>query len=57
MSKLTKNQKIANAKVEEGRLYRVSEACALVKETSYTKFDATVEISVRLGVEDRKSVV
>jgi large subunit ribosomal protein L1 len=55
MSKLTKNQKIANAKVEEGREYRVSEACALVKETSYTKFDATVEISVRLGVDPRKA--
>ena len=55
MSKLTKNQKIANAKVEVGREYRVSEACALVKETSYTKFDATVEISVRLGVDPRKA--
>ena len=55
MSKLTKNQKIANAKVEEGRQYRVSEACALVQETSYTKFDATVEISVRLGVDPRKA--
>ena len=55
MSKLTKNQKIANAKVEGGRQYRVSEACALVQETSYTKFDATVEISVRLGVDPRKA--
>ena len=55
MSKLTKNQKIANAKVEAGRQYKVSEACALVKETSYTKFDATVEISVRLGVDPRKA--
>ena len=55
MSKLTKNQKIANAKVEEGREYRVYEACALGKETSYTKFDATVEISVRLGVDPRKA--
>ena len=55
MSKLTKNQKIANAKIEAGKQYKVSEACALVKETSYTKFDATVEISVRLGVDPRKA--
>ena len=55
MSKLTKNQKIANAKVEERRQYRVSEACALVKETSLTKFDASVDIAVRLGVDPRKA--
>jgi len=55
MSKLTKNQKIANAKVEAGRQYKVSEACALVKETSLAKFDASVDIAVRLGVDPRKA--
>ena len=55
MSKLTKNQKIANAKIEAGKQYRVSEACALVKETSLAKFDASVDIAVRLGVDPRKA--
>ena len=55
MSKLTKNQKIANAKVEAGRQYKVSEACDLVKETSLAKFDASVDIAVRLGVDPRKA--
>ena len=55
MSKLTKNQKIANAKVEAGRQYKVSEACVLVKETSLAKFDASVDIAVRLGVDPRKA--
>ncbi|MBQ7773838.1 MAG: 50S ribosomal protein L1 [Bacteroidales bacterium] len=55
MSKLTKNQKIANAKIEAGKQYKVSEACALVKETSLAKFDASVDIAVRLGVDPRKA--
>jgi Ribosomal protein L1 len=55
MSKLTKNQKIAVAKVDANKQYRVSEACALVKEISYTKFDASVDIAVRLGVDPRKA--
>ncbi len=55
MSKLTKNQKIANAKVEAGKQYKVSEACVLVKETSLAKFDASVDIAVRLGVDPRKA--
>ena len=55
MSKLTKNQKVAEAKVESNRLYKLSEACALVKETSFTKFDASVDIAVRLGVDPRKA--
>ena len=54
MSKLTKNQKIANAKIEAGKQYKVSEACVLVKETSLAKFDASVDIAVRLGVDPRK---
>ena len=55
MSKLTKNQKIANAKIEAGKQYKVAEACVLVKETSLAKFDASVDISVRLGVDPRKA--
>ena len=55
MSKLTKNQKVVNAKIEAGKAYTLSEAAALVKEVTYTKFDASVEIDVRLGGDPRKS--
>ena len=55
MSKLTKNQKVAEAKVDSHRQYKLLEACDLVKEVSYTKFDASVELSVRLGVDPRKA--
>ena len=50
MSKLTKNQKIAYAKVEAAKAYKLSEAAALLKEITFTKFDASVDIDVRLGV-------
>ena len=46
MSKLTKNQKVAEAKIESNKQYKLSEACSLVKETSFTKFDASVDIAV-----------
>lgn len=55
MSKLTKNQKVAAAKVESNKQYRLEEACALVKEISFTKFDSSVEIAMRLGVDPRKA--
>ena len=55
MSKLTKNQKIAYAKVEAGKAYKLSEAAALLKEITFTKFDASVDIDVRLGVDTRKA--
>ena len=55
MSKLTKNQKVVNAKIEAGKAYTLSEAAALVKEVTYTKFDASVDIDVRLGVDPRKA--
>jgi large subunit ribosomal protein L1 len=55
MSKLTKNQKAAVAKVDSSRHYKLLDACALVKEVSYTKFDASVELAVRLGVDPRKA--
>ncbi len=55
MSKLTKNQKIAYAKVEADKVYKLSEAAALLKEITFTKFDASVDIDVRLGVDPRKA--
>jgi large subunit ribosomal protein L1 len=55
MSKLTKNQKTALAKVEPEKAYRLGEAAALVKEITYTKFDASVDIDVKLGVDPRKA--
>ncbi len=55
MSKLTKNQKVVEAKVEAGKQYKLADACELVKETSFTKFDASVDIAVRLGVDPRKA--
>ena len=55
MSKLTKNQKIAYAKVEPGKAYKLAEAAALLKEITFTKFDASVDIDVRLVVDPRKA--
>ena len=55
MSKLTKNQKLALEKIEDGKSYSLKEASALVKEISTTKFDASVDIDVRLGVDPRKA--
>ena len=55
MSKLTKNQKNAYAKVEPNMAYKLAEAAALLKEITFTKFDASVDIDVRLGVDPRKA--
>ena len=55
MSKLTKNRKTALAKVEPGKVYKLGEAAALLKEITFTKFDASVDLDVRLGVDPRKS--
>ena len=55
MSKLTKNQKIAYAKIEPHKAYKLGEAAALLKEITFTKFDASVDIDVRLGVDPRKA--
>ena len=55
MTKLTKNQKLAQEKIEAGKLYTLTEAAGLVKEITKTKFDASVDIDVRLGVDPRKS--
>ncbi len=53
--KLTKNQKIAYSKVEAGKQYKLAEASELLKEITFTKFDASVDIDVRLGVDPRKA--
>ena len=55
MSKLTKNQKLVADKIEAGKAYTLKEAAALVKEITTTKFDASVDIDVRLGVDPRKA--
>ena len=55
MSKLTKNQKAVAGKVEANKLYSLAEASALVKEITTTKFDASVDVDVRLGVDPRKA--
>ncbi|WP_300805276.1 50S ribosomal protein L1 [uncultured Duncaniella sp.] len=55
MSKLTKNQKIAQEKVEAGKVYTLAEAVDLVKEITFTKFDASLDVDVRLGVDPRKA--
>ena len=55
MGKLTKNQKIAAEKIEAGKSYTLSEAASLLKEITFTKFDASADIDVRLGVDPRKA--
>jgi len=55
MAKLTKKQKEALSKVEKGRIYNLEEGAALVKEVNTAKFDASVDIAVRLGVDPRKA--
>ena len=55
MSKLTKNQKLVAEKIEAGKAYSLKEACALVSEITTTKFDASFDIDVRLGVDPRKA--
>ncbi|WGU68359.1 50S ribosomal protein L1 [Capnocytophaga canimorsus] len=55
MAKLTKKHKEALSKVDYNKLYTISEASQLLKEITYTKFDASVDIAVRLGVDPRKA--
>lgn len=55
MTKLTKNKKIAQEKIEIGKQYTLEEAAGLVKEITTTKFDASVDLDVRLGIDPRKS--
>ena len=55
MSKLTKNRKLVLSKIEPNKVYKLGEAAALLKEITFTKFDASVDLDVRLGVDPRKS--
>ena len=55
MSRLTKNKKAAQDKYDINKYYTVEEACKLVKEISTTKFDASVDLDIRLGVDPKKA--
>lgn len=55
MGKLTKNQKLALDKIEANKAYTLKEAAQLVKDVTFTKFDASLDIDVRLGVDPRKA--
>ena len=55
MARITKNAKAALAKIEQGKKYSLSEASSLVKEITSNKFDSSVDIDVRLGVDPRKA--
>lgn len=55
MGRITKNKKLALEKLEKGKFYTLKEAAALVKEITFTKFDSSVDIDVRLGVDPRKA--
>ncbi|MCL3781558.1 50S ribosomal protein L1 [Prolixibacteraceae bacterium JC049] len=55
MARISKNRKLALSKIEEGKVYTIAEASQLVKEISTTKFDASVDLDVRLGVDPRKA--
>jgi len=55
MTKLTKNRKLALSKLEAEKQYRLAEAAALLKDITSTKFDASVDLDIRLGVDPRKA--
>ena len=55
MGRITKNKKASLEKLEKGKAYTLDEAVELVKEITYTKFDASVDIDVRLGFDPRKA--
>jgi large subunit ribosomal protein L1 len=55
MGRITKNKKAALAKLEKGKVYSIDEAAELVKNITFTKFDASVDIDIRLGVDPRKA--
>jgi large subunit ribosomal protein L1 len=55
MGRITKNKKAALAKLEKGKLYSIDDAAEMVKNITFTKFDASVDIDIRLGVDPRKA--
>jgi large subunit ribosomal protein L1 len=55
MSRLTKKRKVAEAKVDKSKVYSLKDAAALVKEINCTKFDSSVDLHIRLGVDPKKA--
>ncbi len=55
MSKLTKNRKSVIEKIDNSKLYTIDEACALLKDITTTKFDASIDLAIRLGVDPKKA--
>ena len=55
MSKLTKNRKSVIEKIDNSKLYTLDEACALLKDITTTKFDASIDLAIRLGVDPKKA--
>ena len=55
MAKLTKNQKDVAAKFDVAKLYNLSEASSIVKDTTSANFDASIDLAIRLGVDPRKA--
>ena len=55
MAKVSKNRKEALAKFDKSKAYSLTEAVDIVKQITYTKFDASVDVNVRLGVDPRKA--
>ncbi len=55
MAKVSKKRAAVNSKIEEGKLYAIDNACSLVKEVNTTKFNASVDLHIRLGVDPRKA--
>ena len=55
MGKLTKNRKLSEAKIDKTKLYNLDEACSLLKDITTTKFDSSVDLAVRLGVDPKKA--
>ena len=55
MGKISKNRKFSESKIDKTKVYSLDEASALIKEVSTTKFDASVDLAVRLGVDPKKA--
>ena len=55
MAKISKKRKVAIAKVDQTKSYSLAEASKIIKEVTYTKFDASIDLSIRLGVDPRKA--
>jgi large subunit ribosomal protein L1 len=56
MAKISKKQKEARSKVDPKKIYNLKEASALVKQITNTKFDASIDLAIRLGVDPKKLI-